>query len=78
MDLKTVKLNCLTLGELENLPISKKSGVFLLIAILSKSHYNRIKRVHVNALNLIKIYRHVNSLIAVLPLRPKCACARET
>ncbi len=30
MDSKTVNLNFLTLGELENEPISKKSGVFLL------------------------------------------------
>ncbi len=29
MDSKTVKLNCLTLGELENEPIFKNSGVFL-------------------------------------------------
>ncbi len=29
MDSKTVKLNFLTLGDLENEPISKKSGVFL-------------------------------------------------
>ncbi len=29
MDSKTVNLNCLTLGELENKPIFKNSGVFL-------------------------------------------------
>ncbi len=29
MDSKTVKLNCLTLEELENEPIFKNSGVFL-------------------------------------------------
>ncbi len=36
MDSKTVKLNCLTLGELENLPIFKKSGVFLYSVVLWK------------------------------------------
>ncbi len=33
MDSKMVKLNGLTLGEMENEPISKKSGVFLEVAV---------------------------------------------
>ncbi len=40
MDSKTVKLNCLTLGELENEPISQKSGLIVSFYLIFVYYYN--------------------------------------